>query len=306
MASDGSEGVGPPPSGSFRWIDLQRQEETELAVLQERFGFHPLAIEDCAHFNQRPKLEEYGDHLFLVTQACGPLDAHGEPELQELHAFLGQGYLVTVHDAPLPALDAVWKRVAGDPVLVRRGLDFVYYLVVDHVIDTQFPIVDGISDGVDKVEESAFEQPEPEDLERIFHLKNALGIMRKVLVPQRDVFAVLARRDDPRVSSRTALYFRDVYDHVVRLIEAIETSRELLANARDAYLSVVSNRTNEVMKRLTVLSAIFLPLTFVTGFFGQNFEHLPFDSDALMYVMIAACLALPTGMLWWFRRSRWI
>jgi magnesium transporter len=129
--------------------------------------------------------------------------------------------------------------------------------------------------------------------------------MRKVLSPERDVFAVLAKRGDPRISEKTALYLRDVYDHLVRIYESIDAGRDLLGNALDAYLSMASNRTNEIMKRLTLLSAVFLPLTFITGFFGQNFEHLPFHSDALMYSMLACCAAIPTAMVVVFRRSGW-
>src|SRR4030095_684329 len=139
----------------------------------------------------------------------------------------------------------------------------------------------------------------PEDLARIFQLKRTLVLMRKVLSPERDVFAVLSKRGDPRISEKTALYFRDVYDHLVRIYESIDTGRDLLGNALDAYLSMVANRTNEIMKRLTVLSAVFLPLTLVPGFCGQNFEHLPFGNDALMWTMIIACIAIPTSMVLW-------
>jgi magnesium transporter len=146
---------------------------------------------------------------------------------------------------------------------------------------------------------------DPEDLAKIFALKRTLVLMRKVLSPERDVFAVLSKRGDPRVSEKTALYFRDVYDHLVRIYESIDTGRDLLGNALDAYLSMASNRTNEIMKRLTLLSAVFLPLTFITGFFGQNFEHLPVHSDAVMYAMAGACLLIPPAMVIWFRRSGW-
>src|SRR4030095_15069889 len=145
----------------------------------------------------------------------------------------------------------------------------------------------------------------PEDLARIFQLKRTLVLMRKVLSPERDVFALLAKRGDPRVGEKTSLYFRDVYDPLVRIYESIDTGRDLLGNALDAYLSMTSNRTNEIMKRLTLLSAVFLPLTFITGFFGQNFEHLPFHSDALMYGMVATCVVIPSVMVVVFKRSGW-
>jgi magnesium transporter len=130
--------------------------------------------------------------------------------------------------------------------------------------------------------------------------------MRRVLSPQRDVFGILAKRGHPCITDRTSIYFRDVYDHLVRIYEAIDTDRDLLGNALDAYLSMVAQRTNEIMKGLTLLSAVLLPLTFVTGFFGQNFAHLPFDNDGLMWAMIIACLVIPSGMVLWFYRSKWL
>ena len=307
VVDEGTSLVGPPPAGTLRWIDLRRQGGEHLDLLRERFGFHPLTIEDCLHFDQRPKLEEYGEYLFVVTH--GFTCPSGDPtkvEVQEVHAFLGAGYLVTVHDEPIAALDAVWKRAAGDAPLVRRGIDFVYYLFVDALVDANFPILDQLAESFEQIEEAVLARVDRRDLARIFALKQTLVSMRRVLSPERDVFAMLAKRGDARVSERTALYFRDVYDHLVRIYESIDSGRDLLGNALDAYLSMVANRTNDIMKRLTILSSIFLPLAFVTGFFGQNFTHLPFDSDGLLVGMLVACLVIPGGMLFWFWKSEWL
>jgi magnesium transporter len=309
---EGAHHVAPPPEGTLRWIDLAAQDAAQLEMLRQRFDFHPLAIEDCAHFDQRPKLEEYRDCLFLVTQgfAC-PTEYVRELELHELHAFLGERYLVTVHLKTMSAVEVVWDRALTDPGVLRRGVDFVYYLMADQIVDDIFPILDKVADELETIEDAVLADPRRENLGRIFELKHYLVAMRKVLSPQRDVFAMLAKRGDPRVSERTALYFRDVYDHLARINESIEANRDLLGNALDAYLSAVSNRTNEVMKYLTVLSAIFLPLAFIVGFFGQNFDNLPgfrewVHSDQLMYGMIFTCVATPLIMLWWFRIKRWL
>lgn len=304
---DGVERVSPPPAGVTRWIDLCAHDESELKLLAERFGFHPLTIEDCAHFDQRPKLEEYGEYLFIVMH--GLMCPNGDPrelEVLELHAFLGKGYLVTVHEKPIAALDAAWRRVLGDAALGRRGADFLYYLAIDAMVDTNFAHLDALADALDEIEDAVLERPDREDLARIFALKRTLVTMRKTLSPQRDVLAILAKRGSAQVSDRTTLYFRDVYDHLVRIYESIDAARDLLGNALDVYLSMVGQRTNEIMKSLTLLSAIFLPLTFVTGFFGQNFAHLPFESDPLMWTMIGACVTLPLTMLFWFRSRKWL
>jgi magnesium transporter len=224
----------------------------------------------------------------------------------ELHVFLGKNYLVSVHDKPIPAVEQVWKRIAGDAALLKKGVDFLYYAICDRMVDDNFPIIDYISDELVQIEDEVLERAEKTTLTRIFALKGRLVLMRKILSPQRDVMALLSRRgDDERITERTAFYFRDVHDHLARIVESIESNRDLLGNALEAYMSAQSQRTNEVMKALAILSAVFMPLTFITGFFGQNFEHLPFGSDALMYTMIVSCFVLPGVLLYWFKMRRW-
>lgn len=302
----GDEFAAPPPEGLFRWIDLERQDADQLSLLGERFGFHPLAMEDCAHFDQRPKLESYKDHLFLVTHGFRRTDSDADPvELLELHTFLGKRYLVTVHAEPIPAMEAVWDRVRKDGSTALRGADFVCYLVADAVVDSYFPLLDDVAAEVEEVEDKVLDGRRDVELSEIFRQKRLLVQLRKVLSPQRDVFALLAKRGEGWVDERTALYFRDVYDHVLRLHEWIESTRDLLGNALDAYLWSASQRTNEIMKRLTLLSAIFLPITFITGFWGQNFEGLPFRSDSLMTLTLASCVVVPAAMMVFFLRSKW-
>jgi magnesium transporter len=310
--SEGTERVGRPTDGHLRWIDLVGQDEAQLEILRDRFDFHPLAIEDCAHFDQRPKVEEYGGYLFVVTQgfSCST-DTVKELDIHELHTFVGNGYLVTVHERPIPALENVWQRAVGDPALVRRGLDFLAYLIIDGMVDDNFPILDLVADELESIEDAVLSNPRREDLARIFELKHHLVQMRKVLSPQRDALSSLSKRGDARVSERTSLYFRDVYDHLVRIVESIEANRDLLGNALEAYLSAVSQRTNEIMKYLTIMSAVFLPLAFVVGFFGQNFDDLPGfkhwpSHDGLMWLMIALCISIPVAMVVFFKKKNWL
>jgi len=309
---EGDEHVGPPPEGVLRWIDLRSPDARDLELLRGRFDFHPLTIEDCSHLDQRPKLEEYRDHIFLVTQgfACKQ-ERVRELELLELHTFLGERFLVTVHAGDLAPLESAWNRVAGEPQLIERGVDFVYYLVADGLVDATFPILDRIADELDDLEDAVLGSPRRSDLQRIFELKRHLVTMRRVLSPQRDVLGLLTRRVDKRIGERTAIYLRDVYDHLVRINEAIEANRDLLGNALEAYLSAVGQRTNEIVKHLTILSAIFLPLAFLVGFFGQNFDNLPWfedwvHSDVLMWGMAVTCLGVPIAMLAWFKHKDWL
>jgi magnesium transporter len=314
------EDVALPDDATLRWVDL-RGEEKVLERLRSEFSFHPLAIEDCRVFDQRPKLEEYRDHLFLVTQSFAlradeapegttPLE-HAGLDLHELHAFLGKNYLVTVHAGEISALEQVWTRVTENPALLERGVDFVYYLIASRLVEANFPLLDHITDELEEIEDRVLSSPAKKDLSRIFELKRRLVLMRKVLSPQRDTMVMLGRRGEQRVSERSSHYFRDVHDQLVRLNESIEANRDLLSNALDAYLSAVSNRTNEIMKSLTLLSAVFLPLAFIVGFFGQNFDDLPFlphwvEHDGLMYAMLVLCTGTPIAMLVWFRSRRWI
>lgn len=307
---EGTSLIGPPPEGGFRWVDLLAQDMPQLQVLAERFGFHSLTIEDCASFGQRPKLEEYGQYLFLVTHGLLLNTKDLEQfKMLELHMYVGERYLVTVHEDPIGPMEVVWKRVLGDPALVRRGSDFLAYMISDAIVDTFFPMLDEIADDVEQIEESVIEGVESvgrQQLADIFRLKKILVRLRKVLSPQRDTFGVLAKRSGGPISERTSIYFRDIHDHLLRINETIDATRDILGNALDAYLWAASQRTNEIMKKLTLLSAVFLPLTFITGFFGQNFEHLPFGNDELLYLMLVSCIAVPAGMVYVFVKRQWV
>lgn len=307
QVSQGADRVAPPPEGVVRWIDLEAQDMPQLELLERVFRLHPLEIEDCAHFDQRPKIEEYSDHIFVVTH-CFELTERSGPELQsyELHSFLGGRFLITVHAEPIAPLNAVWDRLAVDGSPARHGSDFICYLVADSLVDALFPLLDHVAQEVEQIEEAVLGYTSSHDtLGDIMRLKRLLVTLRSVLSPQRDLLARLAKCGEGLVTERTALYFRDVYDHSLRITEAIEATRDLLGNALDAYLWAASQRTNEIMKRLTLLSAIFMPLGFITGFFGQNFERMPFGSGAVFGLMLLSCAAVPACMLYFFLRSKW-
>jgi magnesium transporter len=300
----GSDVFDRPPPGVLRWIDVETPTIEVLERLRAPFGLHPLAIEDCLTFEQRPKLEEYPGHLFVVIHELSRNDC--ELNGQEIHAFWGPDFLITVHAHACSTIQQVTDRVLGDATLHARGIGFVYYLIADTVSSRNGDVVDALADRVEVIEDEILNPESEGALARLFELKRSLGSARRAVSPQRDLFATLARLERNVVNERLALYFRDVYDKIVRSVESIEVGRELLSNVLDAHFSLVSQRTNEIMKRLTILSAIFLPLTFITGFFGQNFEHLPFGSDALMVIAMVLCGVVPPGMLLWFRKKGWL
>ena len=304
--TEGIEDVGPCGEGQVRWVDLTHQDEATLAVLADRFGFHPLTIEDCLHFDQRPKLESYEGYAFLVVQGFRIVWEKTEhSDALELHMFIGKNFVVTVHDQQIPALDSVWGRVQRDSRLANHGADHLSYLIVDALIDSYFPVLDDLELRLDKLEDRVLDEYLDVQLSEILDFKRILIELRKILSPQRDVLALLAKRGEEHFSERVSVYFRDCYDHALRLHESVESARELVGNVRDAYLWNASQRTNEIMKQLTILSAVFLPLAFITGFFGQNFADMPYQNNMVMFTMLVSCICVPMGMLMYFFRRRW-
>ncbi|MBX7100726.1 MAG: magnesium/cobalt transporter CorA [Myxococcaceae bacterium] len=288
------------------WVDLEQPDAAVLGRLKERYGLHPLAVEDCLTLDQRPKLEAYAGHQFLVLQGfeCPNHDLL-HLELRELHAFIGPDWILTVHDGPQPAIAEVVKRLEADPAnTLGRGPDFLAYLLADAMVDSHFPLLDRYSDEIESLEERIFERPKPALMQRAFALKRALVQLRRVLSPQRDVLGLLSRSGVAQVSEKTSVYFRDVYDHLMRLSEQIDSARDLLGNAMEAWLSVVANKTNDITKQLTLFASIFMPLSFVVGFFGQNFEGLA--APWLFWPTLGVLVALPVGMVGWFRYRRWL
>jgi magnesium transporter len=295
--------------GSVMWLDVSDQKPADLEWLGERFGFHPLTLEDCAHLDQRPKTEEYEGYVFVVFHAFTASEADcTDVAYHEMHAFLSQNYLVTVHQDTVPAFEEPFKKAGTDNSVLARGPDFALYTLMDSAVDAHFPLLDRISDEIESLEEHILSGTRKghEDLKSVFRLKSALVLMRKVLSPQRAVLNTLARHEHRLVTERDALYYRDVYDHLTRISEAIDADRDLLGNVMEAYLSISANRTNEVMKRLTVVSVVFMPLAAVTGFFGMNFTDLmPFHSAPLFGLTVASVVLVPTTMLVWFRQQGW-
>ena len=291
----------------YFWLDLTDPSADEVAALGEVFSFHPLALEDLAKRGQRPKLDDFGDYMFLVYY--GAVDADGgKVELEEVHAFLSGGYIVTAHQRRCAVLEEARQRFdAQQP----RSEQFVVYRVLDGLTDSFFPILERLDERMERLDGEIFERPAPAQLEEITDLRRQLVALRRVVTSQRDL---LARGVDdileiPGLEADSRNYFRDVYDHAIRISDQIDSYRDLLAGSRDAYLSVVSNRLNQITKQLTVVATIFLPLSFIVGFFGQNFRWLVVnvDSAGAFFVLGIGSLVLSAiGLLVWFRRGSYI
>jgi magnesium transporter len=290
----------------FFWLDLKDPSDDDLNALQEIFGFHPLTIEDTREFGQRPKLESYGEYVFVVFYGAR---AEGDRVgLTELHLFLSGSYVISIRRELCTELEAVHATLekAG-----ARGEQFILYKVFDALTDSFFPVLSGMDEQIDTIENEIIEQPTDQQLQTIFQLKRDLVAMRRVVTPQRDLFARAI--DDitalPGLEPSAHDYFRDVYDHLIRISEQIDSYRDLLTSAMDVYLSTVSNRLNQVMKQLTIIATIFLPLSFVTGFFGQNFlwlvQHIDTLGAFLAYGVGGVVVALVL-LVGWFRRAGYL
>lgn len=293
--------VAPPPPGITRWVDLVEPDPAALDLLRQRFSFDALPILDCAEYGRQSKVNEFERYLFIVIHAFtqDPSDPLGI-QIHEIHAFLGPNYLVTVHDNPVPAQEAIWQRAEIDPHILARGVDWALYLAIEAMVHAAEPLVERLRDELDDLERAVIEDKQAVDLSVAFRAKRAAVAMRRVLRPLRDTLNVLHRRD--QLHRRTAQYLRDLTDHVVRLVELVEEAREVATGVVSGFQALEAARGNEVIKRLTVFSAVFLPLSFIVGFWGQNFVDLPYDSGPWLAIMLVSLVAVPLGLMEWFRR----
>jgi magnesium transporter len=291
----------------YFWLDLTAPGKDEVEELAALFSFHPLALEDTLKRGQRPKLEDFGEYMFLVYYGAAAGD-DGEVALEEVHAFLSGGFLVTTHPHRCGALEEARQRLSAQE---PRSEQFVIYRALDGLTDSFFPVLEGLDERMERLDAEIFEAATPAHLEEITELRRQLVALKRVATPQRDL---LARGVDdileiPGLEADSRNYFRDVYDHAIRISDQIDSYRDLLAGTRDAYLSIVSNRLNQISKQLTVVATIFLPLSFLVGFFGQNFKWMVenIDSEVAFFVLgIGGLVASVMGLLLWFRRGSYL
>jgi magnesium transporter len=289
----------------LRWYHVEEPESPVLDRLAQEFGFHELEIEDCRHLRHTAKLEEYENHIFLIANTL-----HFVPEtlgvwFGELDIFLGQDFVVTVHAGPTRSVREVLPRVQAIAKLQRP--DRVVYALLDSMVDRYLPVLDEIGDRICKIEDEISASTSAKTLEDIFALRRGLTEFRRVLSSMREMVNALMRHRAPYYRADMAAYWRDLYDHIVRATSEIEAQRELLASVLEVYLTSVANRTNEVMKILTVWATVSLPLVVITGYFGMNFDHLPLlQSKTGVLITTVGMIALPAVLLIWFRKRGWI
>lgn len=318
LAFRGSETIADPPEtlDSLRgrtdqalWIDLSHPTPEMMMPVAAAFGLHPLAVEDATKRRQRPKAEEYEGFLFITTHSARLRGTEGhDVALDEIDIFFGEGFVITAHSGAAPVLDEARRRLAQAPPDLRGMDGYLLYAILDAVVDSYFPVLDALDDYVERLEDALFKGPRQRTMDQLFAAKRALLHLRRVAAPQRDMMNLMLRHDSRLISAPLRAYFRDIYDHLLRITEQIDTHRDLLASALDIYLSIVSNRLNEVMKVLTVITAVFASLAVISGIYGMNFEN-PFPPFTWRYGFPAALglmAASVATMLAIFRRLRWL
>lgn len=296
------------------WIHVQGDAEPDtMRQLGKLFGLHPLALEDVINTGQRPKMDEYEEQLFVVMihPVIDPDDTN--VKLSQLSLFVGRNYVISFHPGENDPFAPVRQRLRNHVGRIRgRGADYLVYALIDMVIDEGFPVLEWLGDDIEQLEEELLDMPTSSSLHRLHHLKRTMSILRRMLWPQREVLNSLVRNDAGFILDENKIYYRDCYDHTIQIMDLIETYRDMVAGLLDVYLSSVSYRLNEIMRVLTIIATIFIPLTFIVGVYGMNFAHdrSPWAMPELRWyygypLVWLVMLVIAAGMLFQFKRKKW-
>lgn len=287
------------PERGLLWLDVAEPAREDLDFLAGALDLHPLVVEDLEHRNQRPKMDEYPNLLFVVLFGTLREEA-GDLSLCEVHVLVGEGWLVTVSDREMPAVEQLWSSCEKRPEICHGGPASLFHRICDALVDSMFPVLDSVDDDIDRVENNIIERADETTVADIFRLKRELNTLRRVLGPQRDLLQLLTGPRASRLDTESQLWLRDVYDHAVRMVEQVDAYRDIITGALDVYLSSVSNRLGEQTRRLTIIATIFLPLTFLTGFFGMNFGFLITSiSTRSAFIGGATAMAVSVPLVLW-------
>ena len=297
-------------AGGALWVDIDSTVRSQHALLEKVFHFHPLAVEDTLNPNSRVKLEGYEGFLSIIIRGVSLAHGTDDPydlETKDLYCFLGPTYLVTVHAGPMDSIDRISDVVRRTPDLLSRGVERVLHSVLDDTIDAYFPILESVDAFIDGLEERVFVDFDETALRDLFQVKRLVLSLRRYLQPSREVMNVLTNRPNTLLTPEVQIYFRDIYDHVLRINDALDTYRELLSSTMDSYLTQVSNRLGTTTKALSVVATMSLPFVVVSGMWGMNFSHIPMSAwPHGFWVLLVVQLGLGVLLLYYLRRRRWL
>jgi len=290
------------------WVDFEVVTDEDAGLLSEVFHFHPLTVADCISRNiHPPKVDDFEDHLFVIVHGINYHIESEALETTELALFLGRNYVVTSHDVPMRSISSVLAQASKDGRPMRRGADFLAHDIIDLLVDNIMPVIDEMDERSIAIEAEALQEPKGETLVSVMQLKRDIMALTRIILPQREIVNGLSRGEYALVSERARIYYRNIYDHLVSIEMLTRGLRDIVESALNTYLSSVSNRMNEVMKMLTLIATIFIPLTFVAGVYGMNFANMPELEWRYGYFGILIVMAVIGGALVvYFKRRRWV
>ena len=303
-----ADGLAPPTDESVTWVDIGGVHKMDiLESFGKQFQLHPLLLEDIANTDQRPKLEDYETCLFLVMKMLSVTDRQ-EIIVEQVSLVLGRNFVLSFQENGADVFTSVRDRLRGGKGRLRQtGADYLLYALIDAIVDQYFEVLEALSEKIEALQDLVVSDPKPETLHKIHNLKRQLLFLRRAVWPLREAANSLSRSECPLLQESTKIFFRDVYDHVIQIVDTIETLREMVSACLDIYLSSISYRSNAVMKMLTIITTIFMPLTFIVGIYGMNFEHMPELKWEWGYpLVIGIMVAIVIAMLGFFKGKKWV
>lgn len=290
------------------WLDMEnmgRKESEE--ILTGIFKFHPLAVEDCINISHHPKMDDYCDYLFIIVHGISKGTKNSDFHSDEINIFVGKNYIVTFHDKKFAFIDETFSKVEKNPLLIKDGPATILYNLMSYLVETYTPVIESLDKFIDNIENEIFKNPTNATLNKIFQLKRKIMRLKRISTYQREVFLELSHTNSPLIDKSMLMYFRDVYDHLLRLSDLADSYRDTATSAIDIYLSAVSNRLNSVMKVLTIIATIMMPLTFIAGIYGMNFEYMPELKMRYGYYCVLGFMGVLTlFMLYIFKKKDWL
>jgi len=291
------------------WINIDGIHQVDIIEkIGKHFNLHPLVLEDIVNTGQRPKMEDFVDYLFVVLKMLHYDEKEKAVRAEQVSLILGSNYVISFQETEGDVFDPIRERIRMERGRIRKmGADYLVYSLIDEIIDNYFLILEKLGEKIEDMEDALIADPTPETLQAIHGLKREMIFLRKSVWPLREVISRLERWESPLIDKSMAIYLRDVYDHTIQVIDAIETFRDMLSGMLDIYLSSISNRMNEIMKVLTMIATIFIPLTLIAGIYGMNFKYMPELESPWSYPMIyLVMLVIGVIMVIYFRRKRWL
>lgn len=289
----------------FLWVDIDSPEDEDVELLLNTFGLHTLTVEDCILPNARPKIEQFPNYLFLALFAI-ERNHSNKIEAMELDFCLGSNFLITVHTETIKSLNSIKERIEKASPIITKGSDFLLYSIVDSLIDSYFPVIDELDDRVEKLQDAIFKGAPEQVIKDILMLKNEAMFLRRTVGPQRDLITLLNKGDFPLIRPSNYVYFRDIYDHLVRINDLVDSCREVISGALEVSVFVVANRTNEIVKTLTILATIMMPPVIIASIYGMNFKFMPELNKWWGYPLSLGLMAFLSLGIWIFlKRKRW-